>query len=65
MLEKFKLFFNALSASDKEQAIKYILQSQDIQSLNEGLFTGPSKDIEKGYFSGPVSSSSKCKHCGK
>lgn len=65
MLEKFKLFFNTLSPKDKEEAIRYILQSQNIQSLNEGFYSGPSKNIEKGLFSGPVNTSNKCKYCGK
>lgn len=65
MLEKFKMFFNALSKEDKRQAVDYILQSQDLRSLNEGLFTGPSNTIEKGLFSGPINSNGKCKVCGK
>ena len=65
MLEKFKMFFNALNETDKKEAINYILTSENITSLNEGFYTGPSKKIEKGLYTGPLSSSSKCPTCGK
>lgn len=66
MLEKFKLFFNALSPEEKKQAVDYILQSQGIKPLNEGFYSGPSRDtIEKGLYSGPVNTNGKCKLCGK
>lgn len=65
MLEKFKLFFNSLNQSDKEDAIRYVLNSQNLKSLNEGFYTGPSKTIEKGLYTGPSSSSEKCRLCGK
>jgi hypothetical protein len=65
MLEKFKLFFNSLNSSDKEEAIRYVLNSQNLKSLNEGFYTGPSKTIEKGLYTGPTSSNEKCKLCGK
>lgn len=65
MLEKFKIFFNTLNETDKEEAIRYILNSQNIESINEGFYTGPSKSIEKGLYTGPTSSSKKCPTCGK
>ncbi len=65
MLEKFKLFFDSLNQSDKEDAIRYVLNSQNLKSLNEGFYTGPSKTIEKGLYTGPSSSSEKCRLCGK
>ncbi len=65
MLEKFKIFFDSLSPSDKAEAIKHVLSSQRTQSLNEGFYTGPSKTIEKGLYTGPSSSSQKCPTCGK
>jgi hypothetical protein len=65
MLEKFKLFFEALNQEDKDEAIRYILNSQNIKSLNEGIYTGPSKTIEKGLYTGPSSSIEKCRLCGK
>lgn len=65
MLEKFKLFFDALNQDDKNEAIRYVLVSQNIKPLNEGFYTGPSKTIEKGLYTGPSSSSEKCKICGK
>ena len=65
MLEKFKIFFETLNPSDKAEAIQYVLSSQNIQSLNEGFYTGPSKTIEKGMYTGPTSSNRKCPTCGK
>lgn len=66
MLEKFKLFFNVLSPEEKKQAVNYILQTQGIKPLNEGFYSGPSRDtIEKGLYSGPVNSNEKCRVCGK
>jgi len=65
MLEKFKLFFDSLNPNDKEDAIRYVLNSQNIKSSNEGFYTGPSKTIEKGLYTGPSSSSEKCRLCGK
>ncbi len=53
MLEKFKIFFNTLSVEDRKKAIKYIIETQNITFLNEGLYTGPSN------------SKGKCKVCGK
>lgn len=65
MVEKFKLWYNALNDNDKKEIVNYILNSENIQSLNEGFYTGPSKKIDKGLFTGPLSSSSKCPTCGK
>jgi len=65
MVEKFKLWYNALNENDKKEIIQYILKDGNIQSLNEGYFTGPSTKIEKGLFTGPISSSQKCRLCGK
>ena len=65
MLEKFKLFFNTLNQEDKDEAIRYILNSQQIKPLNEGFYTGPSRTIEKGLYTGPSSSNEKCRICGK
>lgn len=65
MIEKFKLFFDSLSAHDKQEAIRYILNSQNIESVNEGFYTGPSRNIEKGLYTGPSNSSKKCPTCGK
>lgn len=65
MLEKFKLFFDSLNPNDKENAIRYVLNSQNLKSLNEGFYTGPSKTTEKGLYTGPSSSSEKCRLCGK
>ena len=65
MLEKFKLFFDSLNPNDKEDAIRYVLNSQNLKSLNEGYFTGPGKNIEKGFYTGPSNTNEKCKLCGK
>ncbi|WP_299104085.1 hypothetical protein [uncultured Tenacibaculum sp.] len=64
MVEKFKLWYNALNENEKKEIIQYILNN-NIQSTNEGYFTGPSTNIEKGLFTGPTSSSQKCRLCGK
>lgn len=65
MVEKFKLWYNALNDNDKKEIVKYILNSENIESLNEGFYTGPSKNIEKGLYTGPMNTSQKCPTCGK
>jgi hypothetical protein len=62
MLQKFLLWYNALTEAQKKEILDY-LYNNDIKSLNEGLFTGPFAKLEKGLFTGPIGSQKVCPTC--
>ncbi|NOW94174.1 hypothetical protein FHW89_000821 [Mucilaginibacter sp. SG564] len=62
MIQKFLLWYNALTEAQQKEILDYIFNNQ-IKSLNEGLYTGPSTRLEKGLFTGPLSSQNGCPTC--
>ena len=62
MVQKFLLWYNALTEAQKKEILDYIFNNE-IKPLNEGVFTGPNTKLEKGLFTGPISSGNVCPTC--
>ncbi|MEZ5044731.1 MAG: hypothetical protein R2828_32845 [Saprospiraceae bacterium] len=65
MIEIFETWYRTLSEDQKKQLLDYIFNNK-IKTINEGFFAGNIGKLERGLFSGPISSSQRvCPTCGK
>jgi len=64
MIETFENWYNSLSSDQKKYLLDYIFNNK-IKPINEGFFAGNIGKLEKGLFSGPISSQKVCPTCGK